>query len=114
MSNVPITVERAAEAVRRLINSHFGNDNQARCRIPADPENDDDFVAARYIAESSERIAKADADCKVLAQRVIELEEALENAVQFLRHTEWDSHSTEAHVGNIIEQARAALGRVGK
>jgi hypothetical protein len=46
-----ITVERAYEAAQRLINSHFHNDNRARCSIPADPRNDDDLVLMRFIEQ---------------------------------------------------------------
>jgi len=63
---IPITPERAAEAVQRLINSHFGNANGARCRIPADPENDDDLIASRFVVEARERIAQQDAEIAML------------------------------------------------
>lgn len=48
------------------------------------------------------------------AAAVRELCEALEGQTEFLRHAEWDSHSTEAHVGNLVEQARAALAKWGE
>lgn len=48
-----ITTERAAEAVQRLINSHFGNDNRARCSIPADRANDDDLVASDFVQQQA-------------------------------------------------------------
>lgn len=51
-----VTAERAAEAVQRLINSHFHNDNRAHCSIPANLD-DDDLVASRYVRQSSEQIA---------------------------------------------------------
>lgn len=50
---------KAAESVRRLINSHFGNAEQARTNIPVDLENDDDIVASRYVKRSVETEAKA-------------------------------------------------------
>jgi len=46
-----VTIERAYEAAQRLINSHFHNDNRARCSIPADPRNDDDLVLMRFIKQ---------------------------------------------------------------
>ena len=48
-----ITTERAAEAVQRLINSHFGNDNRARCSIPANRANDDDLVASDFVQQQA-------------------------------------------------------------
>lgn len=55
------------------------------------------------------RIAEAEVERKELEAQVRTLTEALERTIEFLRHSEWDSHSTEAHVGNLIEDARAAL-----
>lgn len=35
------TLDQALDAAQRLINSHFGNDNSARCSIPAQHDDDD-------------------------------------------------------------------------
>ena len=64
-----VSPERARIAVQRLINSHFHNENRAQCRIPCDPENDDDLVAARYINETEDAHAKLVAALKAVAQR---------------------------------------------
>lgn len=61
-----VSPERARIAVQRLINSHFHNDNRAQCRIPADPENDDDLLAVRYIKETEDAHAKLVAALKEL------------------------------------------------
>jgi len=46
----PVTHEEAEEAARRLIHSHFGAADGARCQIPANPM-DDDLLILDYIAE---------------------------------------------------------------
>lgn len=55
-----VSAARARIAVQRLINSHFRNDNRARCSIPANRENDDDLVAMDYVTQSEERIARSE------------------------------------------------------
>jgi hypothetical protein len=46
-----ISHDEALEAAHRLINSHFGNPNSARCSIPANPDRDDDLVLCAYIRQ---------------------------------------------------------------
>lgn len=93
-----IAHERAAEAVQRLINSHFHNDNRARCSIPARPDEDDDLIASRYVQEQKTRDVEARAaiarlkadlqtvsgnhkrDCEVDQARIRELEQALDKS----------------------------------
>jgi hypothetical protein len=53
-----VSATRAREAVQRLINSHFGNHDRARCSVPARPECDDDLVAMRYIDETEAVLAE--------------------------------------------------------
>ncbi|MCJ2074475.1 hypothetical protein MKK68_02210 [Methylobacterium sp. E-016] len=46
-----MTHDEAREACRRLINSHFRNEDGARCSIPANPDRDDDLVLSAYIKQ---------------------------------------------------------------
>jgi hypothetical protein len=46
-----VSVERALEAARRLINSHFNKPDKARCSIPANAD-DDDIVLTDYLRQS--------------------------------------------------------------
>lgn len=56
----PVTHEEALASARRLINSHFHNGNQARCSIPAQPE-DDDLIITDYILEQTNKVGALDA-----------------------------------------------------
>jgi len=38
-----------------------------------------------------------------------ELIAILREAIELLRHVEWDSHNTETRAGNIIERARKVM-----
>ena len=66
-----VTHEEGAASIQRLINSHFNNDNGARCSIPARAD-DDDIVASDYAKECRERIAKQDAEIERLTKEVEE------------------------------------------
>jgi hypothetical protein len=90
-----IAIERAREAVQRLINSHFNNPNPARCHIPADPENDDDIVASRFVEQSA-----------ALEQRIEVVKRA--NSVLFLSHCLNAGHS-KTQLCPVCVEARAAL-----
>lgn len=90
-----ITVERAAEAVQRLINSHFRNPKPARCSIPASLD-DDDIVASRYVQQSSKAIA-------ALTAENARLREALEH---LLEHTEMRGNACKLLA---VGKARAAI-----
>ena len=46
-----VSHEEAKAAARRLINSHFRNEDSARLSIPANPDRDDDLVLLSYIAQ---------------------------------------------------------------
>ena len=70
-----ISAERARTAVRRLINSHFGNQDQAQASIPANREWDDDLVATDYIDQTEQRIASLEAALREKEQCVDELEQ---------------------------------------
>lgn len=48
----PVSHHDAAEAARRLINSHFNNPDQARVSIPV-RGTDDDIVITRYIKQQA-------------------------------------------------------------
>lgn len=52
----PVTHEQALKSARRLINSHFHNDNRARMSIPVDYD-DDDCTIIDYIMEQKEKEA---------------------------------------------------------
>ena len=105
---IPITPERAAEAVQRLINSHFGNANGARCRIPADPENDDDLIASRFVVEAQERIAQQDGALR-------DLRLLLSAASHCLRSYQYGNASTELAEGmaDRIDQQLQPKGEQG-
>lgn len=53
--------DEAREIAQRLINSHFGNGNEARMCIPADPDQDDDLLICAYIEQQRRRDAVIDA-----------------------------------------------------
>lgn len=55
-----ISHAEAKEAARRLVNSHFRNEDGARVSIPANPNRDDDIVLMSYIAQR-ERAGDPDA-----------------------------------------------------
>lgn len=65
-----VSPSRAREAVQRLINSHFRNDNRARCSIPANRAEDDDLVAMDYISQSEARVAELEAENKRIAEEL--------------------------------------------
>lgn len=46
----PVTLAEAVASAHRLINSHFGNPDSARCSIPVSV-NDDDVVLIDYLTE---------------------------------------------------------------
>ena len=55
-----ISHREAMDAAHRLINSHFGNDDRARCSIPAQPDRDDDLVLCAYIRQQASRSSTVD------------------------------------------------------
>jgi len=61
MRGRPVTHEEGAASIQRLINSHFNNENRARCSIPVRAD-DDDILASDYAQECAERIAKLEAE----------------------------------------------------
>ena len=94
-----VTVERAYEAAQRLINSHFGNVNRARCSIPADPRNDDDLVLMRFINQVASNRARARKEGGMkLCQEVIWLSKT--SSTYCMREA---GHDGEHSIGVIVQ-----------
>lgn len=65
----PISHDEATDALRRLINSHFRNPDQARASIPARPDYDDDLVMGAYLKQVRERIEVLERELEEAAKR---------------------------------------------
>ncbi len=93
----PVTAEEATLAVRRLINSHFRNNDQARCSIPVEPM-DDDVVAGDYVLESEARIAELKAKLAALDWTPITEDNGPPSKGKWLGwHPSWSDHVVMCH-----------------
>jgi hypothetical protein len=70
-----ITHDEAKESLRRLINSHFGNEPKARVGIPARPDYDDDLIMSAYVEQQSALTAAPSAPAKSEHERWLDSSE---------------------------------------
>ena len=115
-----VTHERAREAARRLINSHFRNKDTAHMSIPVNVD-DDDVVICDYIAQQALVAAASDGELLraaewmekiVRGEHVEDFEDALRCSfcsAELGRHTHEPKCSFAKHAA-VIRAARERMG----